>query len=381
MRYYNLDLLKIISIVFVITLHFFSHGRVLKVLSPNSIYWWAGSFTEFMAIVSVNCFVMITGYFSVTARFRVKKFIIFLMQVQFYSLLLFIIAYSLAVIIIDVKTILSVFFPIATRSYWFASIYSALYLLSPFINICIRNMDQRRMLQTITLMLLIFSIFPSLTFVENTWNLQHGYSLPWFVTLYFIAAYIRLYVYDINTGLPATIGKNISCSRKILCLAGYFLCTALLTVFRYSLPEILPNGLNSYELIWGYNSTVICFSSVCLFMFFLYSRIKWNLLNKMIKIFSPLVFGVYLVHEWPPLRVYLWNNVFAPTEYANTVFMFPYLILVILCIFTCGTAIDFIRETLFKYIENSALFTTICRLPIFNNILILTMEESLKKHE
>lgn len=69
----SFELLRIISMLMVVTLHFLGHGRVLENVRLFSSNFFVAWMIESLAYVTVNCFVLISGYFLVNSKFRVKK--------------------------------------------------------------------------------------------------------------------------------------------------------------------------------------------------------------------------------------------------------------------------------------------------------------------
>lgn len=66
-RDHGLDLLRIISMLMVVTLHFYNHGGVLNTLTQGTANWYFGRLIYALSNVSVNCFVLLSGYFQCTS--------------------------------------------------------------------------------------------------------------------------------------------------------------------------------------------------------------------------------------------------------------------------------------------------------------------------
>ena len=78
----NIDCLRIISMLMVVCLHFFSHGGLNSALKP-SLNWAAGNLLLAACFVAVNCFVIISGYYLCTSQFKLKKLANIWLQVFF----------------------------------------------------------------------------------------------------------------------------------------------------------------------------------------------------------------------------------------------------------------------------------------------------------
>ncbi len=83
-------------------------------------------------------------------------------------------------------------------------------------------------------------------------------------------------------------------------------------------------------------------------MFFLNINIKREWIRRLICNVAPLTFGVYLLHEWPDLRNYLWTKIFNPPKYVNSFKMYPYLLITVVSIFICGIIVEWIRIKFFN---------------------------------
>ena len=131
-RHSGIELLRIIAMALVVIVHtdFWALGEPSLSLCKNeTIKASAQYFVESFSIICVNCFIFISGWFSI--RQSVKGFSNLLFQILFYSLLLYFSFAALGLISFSGKGLLahSNFF-----AYWFLTCYIALYLVSPILN-------------------------------------------------------------------------------------------------------------------------------------------------------------------------------------------------------------------------------------------------------
>ena len=357
-RYYGLDALRILAMAFVVIVHSISHGGVSQLVDRHTFNWFAVYFTQYACLAAVNCFVLLSSYFLVTARFNVRKVISFALHVLFYSLTIMLIACTTGIVHPTANVIIKSIAPISTSCYWFPTSYVGLLLLSPFLNAGIKAMTKRQMQFCVCCLLTFFSIIPGFALINSVWQIRTGHCLQWFIAIYFIGAYIRLYVYDIKGNVRIPLPKGI------FFFLFYLACPLFDVFLRNIVPDaiwlVFHNKTFSYDLLHGDNSIIITLSAIALFMFFLTMDIKNRLLIKFIEKVAPLVFGVYLIHEWPFLREYLWTNIFSPKSYANSFLLFPYILYVVVAIFTVGLAMEYVRSKVFRFIEGSSLFASIC---------------------
>lgn len=190
----NLDLLRIVSMLLIILLHSIDHSGVLEQteFSPGPIrfYVW---FTYAMTQVCVNLYVMLSGYFLVNASFRIQKLVSLWLESVFYGFGLKLVFMLTGQEPFSAASLLSCFFPITTGRYWFLTIYVGLYLISPFLNHLVRTMDERQHACLNICLFVLFSLWSSIHPAIAGMNSGGGWGLTWFVVLYLLAAWLRLY--------------------------------------------------------------------------------------------------------------------------------------------------------------------------------------------
>lgn len=96
---------------------------------------------------------------------------------------------------INIESIIKIFIPILGQTWWFISVYFALYLLAPYINKLIENINKIELERLIFIGLVIFVIWPSISIdgLIIPINKDSSYGLYNFIMLYIIGSYIRLY--------------------------------------------------------------------------------------------------------------------------------------------------------------------------------------------
>ena len=186
------ELLRITAMFMVTVLHALGHGGVLEQYTFASfgyIFFWS---VETLCYVAVNLFVLITGYFMVTSEVKPSRILKLMIQVEFYSLLCLALAKFVFHRGITLEELIRSIFPITGGEYWFASAYVILILLVPLLNRLIHSINQKEHFRTVVLLLTVFSIIPTFAFWSRN-LLTGGTNFIWFIVLYFVASYIRLY--------------------------------------------------------------------------------------------------------------------------------------------------------------------------------------------
>ena len=274
----SIELLRIISIVGVIILHYNvpDTGGALKYVEQGSINQRYLYFTEGLFICAVDLFIMISAYFMTDTKIRKPiKVIQLIIQVIIFRLIRYIVGICTGNDF-SIMYLFKCFLPVD----YFVILYSILYLISPYYNILIERLNEKQFTKLVVLLFFIFSIWSISVDVLNKFEdvnamsstgidgSQGGYTIVNFVLLYFIGSYIKR--------------QNITFSHKkkiilFICLLGVILATSSIT-----------------SLAWNYNNPfVIMLAAIVLIIFkdFDYS-------NRIINEFASGVFTCYLFHNF-----------------------------------------------------------------------------------
>lgn len=226
---------------------------------------------------------------------------------------------------IGVKEIKLMLFPIWHNEWWFITSYAGLLLLAPYLNGLAHSFNRRTytsFLLTLIGMLTIYS------WKNDIFHVGSGYSLLWFIVLYYIGGYIGRY--------------NISFSRKYLFL-GY-ICFSLLT-WSLNIGAKTPKWY-----LYDYNAPLVLASSLCLFLLFKNIRIESPCAAVWISRVAPLMLGVYLIHEHPFIRPLVWTQIVkAPQFYDSPWFLLHFLISTT-AVFLGAACIEWGRQRLFQWL-------------------------------
>ena len=347
-RHYGLDLLRIVSMLMVVILHLLGHGGVIGALK-------LGSFNHFLLMYlfagctcAVDLFVLLSGYFSVRSEFNVKRLAFLMMEVLFYSLTIYFLSVAFGQTPLGVGYLLQNLFPVFTGRYWFFSTYVALTLLSPFLNCLLRSMNKGQCLLMLCALLGICSVWKTTFGKMAASDFGGAYSLMWFIVLYCVGAYLRLY--DIT--LPKHKSLLLYGVCTLLCAGEEWIQSLWLN--DTFVGRKLSMMIGSLErLYFGNNSVLIFLTAVGFFLFFKSVKIRSGAWKKCIAFLSPLTFGVYLIHDNHYVRPVLWETLHM-SDYAQKPYAIFVVIGVALSIFLIGCAIEGLRRLLFRPIERSA---------------------------
>lgn len=350
-RNYSLDLLRIISMLMIVCLHVFSHGGLseqISNISTDSIGLWL---IQAISVASVNIFVLLSGYFLVNDKFRPSKLMKLLIQVWFYSWIIWFILIARGYIPILSKETISSLLPISFRNYWFISAYFGMYLLVPISNKLINSLNKVQHLTVIIGLVCIMSVWTDVIPKSDAFVVSYGQSVTWFIVLYIIAAYIRRYV-KIEEIKYRYIVFVYSISVIFLVLSKVFL---YIVTARYSFISEFVH----YEFYYRYNSFLVLLSAVSLLLMFLKIKLNNGLIRKTIQLVTPLTVGVYLIHDNPNIRPIIWDNIFYIGKIRRDVFLLPKVVGIILIVFCGCILIDFIRKMIFNVFERTGWYKNV----------------------
>lgn len=335
----GIELLRILAMLMVISLHYLGKGGALGAYGSYTKNQVVAEVLECFCLVAVNVYVIISGYFLVDSRFRFTKVIKLWFQIFFYSAGIFIVMYLLNLVpemYNEKYFFLEAFMPLTTQHYWFATIYFAMYLLSPFMALLARSLNKTQLRTLVIILLLLFSRVWKIVLPQSYPIDDRGYGILWFVTLFFSAAYLKLYCSDIKGSLKFFAGYVIF---SLINVGSIF---AIGTI-----SEITGRFSNLIECFIEYNGPFTYLASISLFLCFKNIKINNTNVSKIIVFISGGTFGVYLLHEHFLLRG-LWNDLWHVRDYATGRYFVLHYLIVIFLVLIIGVAVDKVREIIFR---------------------------------
>lgn len=325
-RQSNIELLRIFAMVMIVAHHIGVHSNFdLTSGMPAVNRLWI-QFIQMGGKIGVNVFVLISGYFLITAKsLKLSKVAKLWLQLGTYSVVMYLLFVLLGEESFSVWDFLGRFFPITNASWWFARTYFILFILSPFLNTGLNAMGQKAHLRLLLVLTVLWSLIP--TFLSDA---MESNSLLWFIYLYALAGYIRLYV-DIK-GVKAKT---------------WFIAAGAITAFTYLLAVVLDwFGVASvfdpysFSYFFEMQKIHILLLSVTIFMAFLAKDMGRH---PVINILSSATFGVYLLHDYGDMRAALWQRLFENESYAESWLLIPYTLLQLVVVFAVCAVIELLR--------------------------------------
>ena len=351
----NFELMKILSMYFIVIWHYIIHAHVLDRTSGT-----LNLFINFIFIVlsiHVNSFVLCTGYFQYKGDFKKEKVITLIKETWFYKAsyaIIFLLFFNASISKIDLFFFLQ---PINYsysfgEFYWFINVYILLYLLTPFLNKMIKSLSQQMHKRLILILIVTLSIIPYITLnqvISNT-----GYTISHFVMMYIIGSYLGKYPLHNNWHF-----KNYSDKKYRLIIILLFICSIIITFLGKPVSEYLSqfnNDCLTYisRVIGGniinFSSPFVIVESIMYLLLFETFDFKNVIINKI----ATLIFGIYLVHE----NAFVYNNLyqflpFGTSGEISSKKIILCIIFISLAIFIASATIEWLRQKLFclvKYI-------------------------------
>ena len=237
-----MELCRIVAMLLVLLVH--SGMVTFGDIGKYDLSYWGILVMESFAIVCVNMFVLISGYFSIT--FKWQSIVRLVWVCLFYSALSIVMSYVLH-IPVSYKSFLFV-----SNSIWFIGTYIGLICCSPFLNAFVEK-SSKQQLGGLILVLLIFQTWYD--YVPRLINdLHRGYSILSFCLLYLIARYVRIY------GMPKSFRKF---GLVIYSCISLLISTALIYAVA---AHFHPRGMD--DLLLRYSNPLVIAASIGLFAFF-----------------------------------------------------------------------------------------------------------------
>lgn len=208
--------------------------------------------------------------------------------------------------------------------WWFISVYILLMLMVPCMNAYIRNSSK----QLIIITLIAIWIFP--------------YSLDILFDGIFTSLIKGIFYYLLGGFIRQNIDENKIQFNKMLCIISFIISWLLYTVDFY-----LINGstFHSSKLTQIGNSIgESVFALVCSASLFMVLK-NFKFYCKTINIIASTTFGMYLISDFPPLRMFIWENIWHLQDiYLNRrFFAMKGMVIIVTTCSVCGF-IDYIRQ-------------------------------------
>lgn len=335
-----MELFRIIVMLFIVAHHYVVNSGLIEIMKQNPICGHSIFLYLFgmWGKTGINCFIMITGYFMCKSEITFRKFLKLFLEVEFYSIAIYLLFCISGYEHFSFYNFILSLMPIHDVSHGFTSCFLLFYLCIPFLNILIRNMNQREHAKLILLELFIYMVLGMIPIIEISMNY-----ISWFSVVYLIASYIRIYK------IPHDEDMKYWGKWSVI-----FIIVSMLSVLALLFVSTIVRKPMSYFFVSDSNAILAVCTSVCLFMFFKNLKLQ----SKMINIIASSTFAVLLIHaNSDTMRTWLWHDVLHNTEYFFSEWYAVHAICSVIFIFIICIVIDRIRiyiieKPIFHWIDN-----------------------------
>lgn len=343
-RQANFELLRVIAMLMIITLHYLDKGGILP--TPGDPFGAVGVVAwllEAFCVCAVNAYVLLGAYFLVEQDYDPMRAVRLWGQVLFYSIVIGAVCVIAGIVPMQELTLyklLIYLMPVTQEHYWFATAYIVMLLFAPLMNRTLRELPEKTFGRAIVLLLLLFSVASSVLPVRLPID-RMGYDALWFLVLYLTGAFLRLH----GDSLKITTGLSV---------AGYVAGSALILVSMLVINAIYQRTGSLLDFInrqYHYNGIICLAASVFLFFIFRNISISEGRAADWIRRVASVSFGVYLIHEHIDLR-YFWPKLFGVQKFSGTSLFLPHWVVTILVVYAVCGAVELLRQYLKRKVWN-----------------------------
>lgn len=329
----NLELFRIISMFFIVAHHYVVHAGLLSAgpiaQDPYSLQ------SQFLLVfgafgkIGINCFVLISGYFMCKKEITLRKFLKLICEFLFYKIIVTLAFHFTGYYRMSLWDMLLSFLPIRNLGDDFYTGYFVFFLFIPFLNILVRNMNEKA---HVRLMLLSFCVYTLLYFLPDC-SVTLNNSV-WYTVLYFIASYIRLYPKKLFDS--KRFWRNAAILCLLACAGSVIVCSRLTGRFN--------SGITiAWHFVMDSNNLLALLMGLTAFMYFKNLEIGQS---RVINTVASTTFGVLLCHaNGIPMKTWLWTDVLHTYDYQvqSPLAGILHAVIATVLVFAAGSCIDLIR--------------------------------------
>ena len=282
----------------------------------------------FTGNIGTGLFMIITGFFLCTStQLKANRLLSVIIQVFTYSVLCYcyyIIMYAGGCF--SPKDVFTALTPLIHETNWYFSAYVLIYLFHPYLNRLIQHASRKELRNLIILMTIVWGIIPVFFFVKFCRS-----NFLFFVLMYFVGAYIRLY----------PVGWYVDNYKKIL------LVSITAWVFIASMPMWTTKQISDLASLFYMNgSPLVLLMASSLFLFF---KNKTDIpQSRLVNIVAASSGGIYLLHDNPYIRSFLYTDIFHLEQYMTSDYMCLYTIaFVVITYIVCGI-FEYMRKSIYE---------------------------------
>lgn len=347
-RNYGLDILKILSMVYVVILHALGQGGMMNKGSLGMQFAALALF--YVTTPAVNIFALVTGYVSFTDKKKPlnrKRLFEMWFQVVFYALAITAICRFVVPGAVTTRDFVSSVMPLYYDIYWYFTAYFIVSVLSPFINAGVRALPESTLRKVFFVMIVIFSFFTSFCY---SLNILTSHTFTWVFLLYIMGAIMK----------KCKIGEKLPSG---ILATGIIACNLFNWIITWVGEKYVSGSDWYFTVLSDYISPTMVIQTICYLLLFRKIKASGGV-KKAIKFFAPLVFATYLIDTHPVIYRDIMEGLFTPLTEWNVFLMIAFLIGFGIVFVIAACLIDKVRSLLFKLIRIDKLAGAIAGLTV-----------------
>lgn len=337
-RNYGIDLLRLVSMFFVIILHSLNRGGVLKNAPVESSQYIAAWFLEIFAFCAVDIFALISGYVSYSERekrINLTNYALLWLQVVAYCVSLMIIFQLCIPESVTKLDLAKGFFPVTNNTYWYFTAYTGLFAVMPLLNAALHKCSEETLRKVFVCLFLLFSLFD--TFAKK-FEFSSGYSFVWITILYIMGAIIK----------KCKIGEKVKPIYLIILIIALSLIGWGWKIYGFQF-KILDITVTK-DFFVNYTSPTVLGSAILYII--LFSKLRINKITQKIVAFAaPGAFAAYILNTHPLILKYIIDKQFLPIIDRNFLVIWLAVLVYSLCFLIISIFIDKIRMLIFNLLH------------------------------
>ena len=337
-RNLGLDLLRIVAMLLIVTVHIYNRGGVAEGIGTlRSFAGQSNLAMQILCMTAVNLYALISGYVLLESRFHPGRLFELWLQVVVIGLLECGVWSILSPERVSWATLRASLLPITQGEYWFFTAYAGVFVFSPLLKRGILRLNER---QAFAMMLGLFGLFSVGWLLGKLWNndsfwLGGGNTTLWLIVLFVIGGCLKR-------------SRLFAETKTWKLLLGAAVCLLTLWALRDILSiKALPESVRNWRtLILKYSNPLVLLLSICICV--LFSRIRpKGFAKKLIGWLSPLTFGVYILHVHPAFWSWFEDRFVFLAELPAALIL-PAVLGTALVLYLIFSLVDWLRSLLFR---------------------------------
>lgn len=339
----NLELLRILCMLLIIGDHLTGQGGIADYTTLPSSF--AFCLIGCGSRIACSVFILIGGWFLCEQPYKTRRPLSLWLSLWLYTVPVTLLC-RLAGLDVSFGALRWAAFPASTRQLWFISDYLLLLLCVPLLNHVLRGLPRTAHRGLLAVLAVPMILYPTL-FGENGIVSDTAWM---FLYEYLLAAYLRRY--------PENRLARLLQNRAAALALGLGLPLVNTAIRAVLETRGLTDG-KAFQYVAYYRTALGALPNLlaALALFYLFKNLDLGCV-RWVNALSGTTLGVYILHQVPAFRNFLWNGLLQAQAHHGSVVYTLFAIFAVL--FGCA-AVDAVRTRLvMRPLENTKLFTALC---------------------